>query len=223
MPRKRCSEEQIIYALRTVEAGANMGDACRQLDVSEQTYFRWRKQYAGLGVSELRWLKQLEEENASLKCLVADLSLDKRMLQEVLEKSLRPARKRPIVDWLTATFAVSKVQACRLMLLGASSYWYHPHPKDRRALLLRLKELAFTWVRYGYRRLTILFQRECWKVGKRLVYQRYRPENLLVRTSSGRSVRPRLACPWPSRWRRTSVGQWTSCPSVSRTAATSGC
>ena len=88
MPRKRSSEEQIIYALRQVEAGVKVGDVCRQLGVSEQTYYRWKSQYAGLGVSELRRLKQLEEENASLKRLVADLSLDKRMLQEVLEKKV---------------------------------------------------------------------------------------------------------------------------------------
>ena len=88
MPRKRSSEEQIIYALRQVEAGVKIGDVCRQLGVSEQTYYRWKSQYAGLGVGELRRLKQLEEENASLKRLVADLSLDKRMLQEVLEKKV---------------------------------------------------------------------------------------------------------------------------------------
>ena len=58
MPRKRASQEQIIYALRQVEAGAKIGDVCRQLGVAEQTYFRWEKQYAGLGVSELRRLKQ---------------------------------------------------------------------------------------------------------------------------------------------------------------------
>ena len=86
--RKRSSEERIIYALRQVEAGVKVGDVCRQLGVSEQTYYRWKNQYAGLGVSELRRLKQLEEENASLKRLVADLSLDKRMLQEVLEKKV---------------------------------------------------------------------------------------------------------------------------------------
>jgi putative transposase len=88
MARKRSSEEQIIYALRQVEAGVKVGDVCRQLGVSEQTYYRWKNQYAGLGVSELRRLKQLEEENASLKRLVADLSLDKRMLQEVLGKKV---------------------------------------------------------------------------------------------------------------------------------------
>jgi putative transposase len=88
MPRKKCSEEQIIYALRSVEGGAKVGEVCRQLGVAEQTYFRWKKQYAGLGVNELRRLKQLQEENSSLKRLVADLSLDKRMLQEVLAKKV---------------------------------------------------------------------------------------------------------------------------------------
>ena len=88
MPRKKCSEEQIIYALRSVEGGAKVGEVCRQLGIAEQTYFRWKKQYAGLGVNELRRLKQLQEENSSLKRLVADLSLDKRMLQEVLAKKV---------------------------------------------------------------------------------------------------------------------------------------
>ena len=80
IPRKKCSQEQIIYALRQVEGGTKIGEVCRQLGVSEQSYFRWKKQYAGLGLSELRRLKQLEEENATLKRLVADLSLDKHML-----------------------------------------------------------------------------------------------------------------------------------------------
>ena len=88
MPRKKCSQEQIIYALRQVEGGTKIGEVCRQLGVSEQSYFRWKKQYAGLGLSELRRLKQLEEENATLKRLVADLSLDKHMLQEVIAKKV---------------------------------------------------------------------------------------------------------------------------------------
>ena len=88
MPRKKRSEEQIVYALRQVAEGSKIGDVCRQLGVSDQTYFRWKKQYAGLGMPEIRRLKQLEEENTTLKRLVADLSLDKHMLQEVIAKKL---------------------------------------------------------------------------------------------------------------------------------------
>lgn len=88
MPRKRRSEEQIVYALRQVEGGAKIGEVCRELGVTEMTYFRWKKQYAGLGMPELRRLKLLEDENATLKRLVADLSLDRHMLQEVIAKKL---------------------------------------------------------------------------------------------------------------------------------------
>ena len=71
MPRKRRSEAQIVYALRQVEGGAKIGEVCRELGITEMTYFRWKKQYAGLGMPELRRLKQLEDENATLKRLVA--------------------------------------------------------------------------------------------------------------------------------------------------------
>ncbi len=83
---KRYNKEQIIYALRQVEGGRRIAEVCREIGVSEQTYHRWKGKYAGMGISELRRLKQLDEENASLKKLVADLSLDKHMLQEVIAK-----------------------------------------------------------------------------------------------------------------------------------------
>ena len=85
---KRYNKEQIIYALRQVEGGRRIAEVCRELGVSEQTYHRWKGKYAGMGISELRRLKQLDEENSSLKKLVADLSLDKHMLQEVIAKKL---------------------------------------------------------------------------------------------------------------------------------------
>jgi putative transposase len=79
--KKRFTEEQIAHALRQVEAGEVATEVCRKMGVSEQTFYRWKKRYAGMGVAELRRLRQLEEENRRLKQLVADLSLDKTMLQ----------------------------------------------------------------------------------------------------------------------------------------------
>jgi putative transposase len=87
MKRSKFSEEQVAYALRQVEAGTAVGDVCRQLGVSEATFYAWKKKYAHLGVSELRRLRQLEDENARLKRLVADLTLDKHMLSEALRKN----------------------------------------------------------------------------------------------------------------------------------------
>jgi len=88
MRKSRFTEEQIAYALRRHEAGATAVELCRELGVSEQSFYRWKRRYAGMGVAELRKLKQLEEENRKLKQLVADLTLDKHMLQEVIRKKL---------------------------------------------------------------------------------------------------------------------------------------
>ena len=88
MKRSRFTEEQIAYALRQAEAGTPAGDACRQLGVSEASFYVWKKKFAGLGVTELRKLRMLEEENARLKRVVADLTLDRHILQEVLRKKV---------------------------------------------------------------------------------------------------------------------------------------
>ena len=86
MKKSRFSEQQIAFILKQADDGTSVEEVCRKAGISQQTYYRWRKKYAGLMPSEVRRLKQLEEENASLKRLVADLSLDKHMLQEVLRK-----------------------------------------------------------------------------------------------------------------------------------------
>ena len=83
MKRKRCSVEQIIGAVKQHELGTSVADICRRLGIAEATFYRWKKQYGGLEPSQARELKQLREENSKLKRLVADLSLDKAMLQDV--------------------------------------------------------------------------------------------------------------------------------------------
>lgn len=88
MKRKRYTDEQIAYALRQAESGTTVTEICRKLGVSQQTFYTWRRKFAGMGVAELRELRQLREENRRLKRLVADLSLDKHMLQEVITRKL---------------------------------------------------------------------------------------------------------------------------------------
>ena len=86
MKKPRFTEPQIAMALRQAEQGTPTGEICRKLGVSEATFYAWKKKYAHLGVSELRRLRQLEDENNRLKRLVADLTLDKHMLSEALRK-----------------------------------------------------------------------------------------------------------------------------------------
>lgn len=88
MKRSKFTEQQIAYALKQAELGTPIEEVCRKMGISDATFYNWRKKFGGLGPSEVRRLKQLEEENSKLKRLVADLSLDKAMLQDVLSKKL---------------------------------------------------------------------------------------------------------------------------------------
>ncbi len=86
MRTSRFTNEQIAMALRQAESGTPVAEICRTLEITETTFYRWKKQFGGMGVSELRELRQLKEENRKLKQIVADLSLDQTILQEALRK-----------------------------------------------------------------------------------------------------------------------------------------
>ncbi len=145
MKQSRFSEQQIAFILKQFDDGIIVEEVCRKAGISQQTYYRWRKKYGGLMPSELKRLKQLEEENNRLKRMVADLSLDKAMLQVVLSK---------------------KLESRRLSQVG---------------LRKRIREIAEIRVRYGYRRIHILFRREGWRVNAKLVCRLYVEEGLQIR------------------------------------------
>lgn len=88
MKRTRFTEAQIAFVLKQAEAGVAVGGVCRKAGISEQTYYRWKQKYGGMLPSEMKKYKQIEEENARLKKLVAEISLDREMLQEVIRKKL---------------------------------------------------------------------------------------------------------------------------------------
>ena len=88
MKKSKFTEQQIVFALKQAETGVPVAEVCRKLGISEATFYNWKKKFSGLGTDELRRLRQLEDENARLKQVVADLTLDKQILQDVLKKKL---------------------------------------------------------------------------------------------------------------------------------------
>ena len=135
-----------------------------------------------MAVAEIRRLRQLEDENRKLKQLVADLTLDKVMLQEVLVKiALTPTCKRTLATAFTSRFAIGVRRACGLLRFNRASWYYRPHPRDDRAIRKRIVELAQARPRFGFQRIHILLRREGWVVNKKRVPRIYRDEELTVR------------------------------------------
>jgi putative transposase len=88
MKKSKFTEQQIIFVLKQAETGVPVEEVCRKIGISQATFYNWKRKFSGLGTSELRRLRQLEDENARLKQVVADLTLDKQILQDVLKKKL---------------------------------------------------------------------------------------------------------------------------------------
>jgi putative transposase len=151
---------------------------CRQHRISEQSHYRWKKLYGNMKPSEARELRQLREENTKLKRLMADLSLDKAMLQDVLQKILKPAPKRHVVKYMMDRYSVGAKRACQWVRLHRSAWCYRCHRHPQTALRERIRALAQSRVRFFYRRISLIFKREGWDVSMNRLYRLYREENL---------------------------------------------
>jgi putative transposase len=141
----------------------------------------------GYPVTDVRRLKQLEDENKRLKALVADLTIEKHQLQEaVAKKAVKPAQKQVLVEFLIVGYKLAKRRACELIGLNPSSYHYQSQAKDQTALKMKLRDLAAARVRNGYRRLHVLLQREGWQINHKRVFRIYRQEGLSLRNKKAK-------------------------------------
>ncbi|MGH7661287.1 MAG: IS3 family transposase [Vulcanimicrobiaceae bacterium] len=181
--RKRHSPDQIATALRQAEAGTPVAEIVRKLGIHENTFYIWRRRYGGLGTPEVRELRQLREENAKLKQIVADLSLDRKMLQEIIaKKPVKPAQQRERVGFLVRTFGVGIRRACDLIQLNRATYYCKSKAGPLNGILReRIKEIAAARVRYGYRRISVLLRREGFAINDKRVYRLYALEGLSLR------------------------------------------
>lgn len=182
MKKSRFTEEQIVLALKQAELGTSVPEVCRKLGISDATFYTWRKRYGGISPSELKYMRQLEEENLRLKKLVADLNLDKAMLQEVPgKKDLTLARLREWVRELQARYGASERQVYFALQVSRNSFRYRSEEADDSALRLRIREITETRVHYGYQRVHILLRREGWRNNHKRIYRLYSEQGLSLR------------------------------------------
>ncbi len=179
------SDAQKAFILKQGADGVPVAEICRRAGISQATYFNWKKKYDGLLPTEMKRLKQLEDENTRLRKLVADLSLDREMLQDMNPAiALRPGRKRELVDGCRGDWGVSIRRACRVLEMDTSSYHYRSCRPDQAGFETRIKAMCQTRVRYGYRRIHVLLQREGWQINIKKTRRIYNELSLQLRNKT---------------------------------------
>ncbi|TNF50610.1 MAG: IS3 family transposase [Deltaproteobacteria bacterium] len=186
MPKKKYRPEEIITKLREadilISQGQTVASVIKALGVSDVTYYRWRKDYGGMRTSQLKKLKELEQENARLRQAVSDLTLDKLILKEAGRgKLLSPARRRDCVKAVMKRLHVSERRACKVLGQSRSAQRYVAKERDDEGpLTAAIIELASQYGRYGYRRITALLRHDGWRVNHKRVERIWRREGLRV-------------------------------------------
>ncbi|WP_085955866.1 IS3 family transposase [Roseibium alexandrii] len=186
MAGKREKPEEIVSKLRQVEVlqgqGATIAEAVRQIGVTQQTFYRWRKLYGGMQRSQLTRLKELEKENQRLRRAVSDLTLDKLILSEAAKgKLLSPSRRRKCIRHVRQELGVSERRACRALGQHRSTQRKVPRGRaDEERLTDDIIELADKYGRYGYRMVTGLLNNAGWSVNHKRVERIWRREGLKV-------------------------------------------
>ena len=186
MGRKRHTPERIITALREAEVGLARGKSVklisRELGITDQTYYRWRREYGGMKVSQARRLKELERENGRLKRAVADLTLDKLILEEAAEGNFGAPRADDVV-WCVYVSSSGRRRGERAGCSGSPRTTQRRARKvasDEGALRGDIVRLASRFGRYGYRRVTDMLRIEGWGVKHKRVERIWRQEGLKV-------------------------------------------
>ncbi|MEP1520172.1 IS3 family transposase [Ascidiaceihabitans sp.] len=186
MAIKRPKPEEIVVKLRQVEVLMGQGmpriDAIRQISVTEQTYYRWKKKYGGMGTEQLKELKRLQKENERLRRAVSDLTLDKLILREAaFGKLLSPSRRRACINHVRSQFKVSERRVCRVLGQHRSTQRRLPQGRaDEERLVADMIELTRQYGRYGYRRVAALLRDAGWQVNDKRVERLWRREGLKV-------------------------------------------
>ncbi|EIJ6450416.1 IS3 family transposase [Salmonella enterica] len=174
MRKARFTEHQIIAVIKSVEAGRTVKDVCREVGISEATYYNWKSKYGGMEASDIKKIKEPEDENRRLKQMFADLSLECRALKDVIEKKpLKPAFKRELVTHLITTFGLSIRQVCRSLNLSRTVYHYRPDSTHDEPVIAALQAAAERYPRYGFPKLFQVLRRQGYQWNDKRIHRIY--------------------------------------------------
>ena len=163
---------QIVSALKRQEGGIPIKELCRELGISEATFYNWKSKYGGMEASEVKRIKELEEENARLKRMYANLAMDNEILRDLFTKGWYAA-KRQLSEELVKDRKIPVSRACKIVSLTRSQYYY-TSVKDDSAVIEALQELAFAHPSYGFRKLFAYLRRSGKEWNHKRVYRIYK-------------------------------------------------
>ena len=196
MGKRGHSEEEILRVLREAESGDTVVEICRKHGISQQSFYLWKKKYCGPGIAGVartaavaRREREAEAAGGGSEPGPAHPSGDRR------KKTVRPRARRELAEWAQQVHQLSQRRVARLIPIERMTLRYLHHRDPQEALRVRLRELAGSRVRYGYRRLTVLLKREGWQVNAKRIYRLYVEEGLIVRTQKRRERAQRQRVP----------------------------
>ncbi|MCP0914258.1 IS3 family transposase [Legionella sp. 27cVA30] len=196
MKRSRFTEHQILNILKHVENGRLVKDVCREHGISDATYYNWKAKYGGMEASDIKRMKQLEEENAKLKRMFADLSLENRALKDVIgKKALKPAEKREMADYLVNEYGMSLRQSCAALSLSRTGYYYQPAVNKDETVIKELMEVTERYPRYGFRKVFVKLRQAGFTWNHKRVYRVYCELQLNIRRKGKRRLPTRNPAP----------------------------
>lgn len=182
MKKSRFSEHQIITILKSGEAGRTAKDVCREHGISSATFYAWKSKFGGMEASDIKRMRDLEHENALLKQMYVDLSLENRPLKDVIEKKLwSQAEKRDVVLFVHEEHGLSVSKTCTALRISRSMFLYKPTPRDGSLVITTLLELVERYPRYGFAKYFVVLRRAGNTWNHKRVYRIYRQLQLNMR------------------------------------------
>ncbi|MGX5173286.1 IS3 family transposase [Aliikangiella sp. IMCC44653] len=189
---KRMNESQIVAILKEAEAGMLVKDICRKYNIGNSTFYKWREKYGGMEASDVRRLKELEEENRRLKQMYADLSLKSQLQEEIIKKAVVPVVERKVwAKELQSTYTISIALSCQITGMSRTAYYYKPQLSNDGEIIDALNQLVEKHQRWGFPKCYKRLRAKGYRWNHKRVYRIYTAMKLNLRRKNKKRLPPR--------------------------------